>query len=1023
MNSIELCLIDVGLTSLKNLELSSGIINLNVHCNRIQKIENLFHLTTLKHLDLSSNDISKLSGLSACSSLQTLNLACNCIQKVEGIDGLRCLKKLNVSYNQINDISGFKCVSKRTHNLTNVELYGNKLSSLKHITQSLLQSNCIKHLCLQKDGDSNPVCDIPAYRPNMLSQMPWLESLDGKDKHGKGINMIGVNNQDIPGLDEYLEFLKPSSTNSTVVNVSGEESHSDLHTPRIDTVLNNFAKKATSDSEELANSSKSLSISTSEQGKNYDTNRLESLENKLSSLMQLYIESQTEKENQRKKEEVIVCVHSFSDTFSSDEMSVEVVQPSQEQLQQQKQPIKQQQTQQKQQNVLKTSTIKKTLQRKPVATHGVKGKENLKPETLNVEGTKAKVIKTIAVKDTVRDIRSAKDDETFLSLMNEMDSERERRWKAEQASRKLLENIKILQEKLVEERRIQEAAISSSTKSKRELNIEKEARSKFEELANKLEHDNSLMKVQLDELLKADEANKRTIKGLEITTQKLEKEKMEEGLFNEKRFKELQLDAGGWNRELELMRNTVEKQKCQLSQLQELLVSREQEHKNTLDGMVSLESREVRDLVEHQITRCEAKNTEILKQNIQKLMESKKDYAALEDEFRLALQIEANRYNELHASYEHTTEELNHLKYSFEETSQKEVKSRTLLTELTSLVKEQKARITEINKCKNDMQLQYKERLNNLENEVVNLRKIGGKFESLQQDKDRMAAHLRGQESVIQGLRSERKLWGQELAQQGASLAQEKGRIDIQLETQGNEIICLQKQLKDSNDSLKIKSKLIEDQTDSIRDTKDEINKLSEEKRRLLTDSKNETETLHSELENVREHNEELQETVNSLTDRKDELKSQLASADEDLKQSKDDLINLRGQWEERSKMIDQFEEKVLKMKETFDEKENKLIKEKNIGLERVTTAEEKLKVYESKYKSALATMKHDFNLELRKIISQKDDEIQISNEKVSKVEEEMRIVLTETNNQKKHLESRISNLMKAFSDIQKDLT
>lgn len=30
-----------------------------------------------------------------------------------------------------------------------------------------------------------------------------------------------------------------------------------------------------------------------------------------------------------------------------------------------------------------------------------------------------------------------------------------------------------------------------------------------------------------------------------------------------------------------------------------------------------------------------------------------------------------------------------------------------------------------------------------------------------------MAAHIRGQESVIYGLRSERKLWGQELAQQG----------------------------------------------------------------------------------------------------------------------------------------------------------------------------------------------------------------------------------------------------------------
>lgn len=35
------------------------------------------------------------------------------------------------------------------------------------------------------------------------------------------------------------------------------------------------------------------------------------------------------------------------------------------------------------------------------------------------------------------------------------------------------------------------------------------------------------------------------------------------------------------------------------------------------------------------------------------------------------------------------------------------------------------------------------------------------------QDKERLAAHIRGQESVVQGLRAEKKLWGQELAQQG----------------------------------------------------------------------------------------------------------------------------------------------------------------------------------------------------------------------------------------------------------------
>jgi hypothetical protein len=38
---------------------------------------------------------------------------------------------------------------------------------------------------------------------------------------------------------------------------------------------------------------------------------------------------------------------------------------------------------------------------------------------------------------------------------------------------------------------------------------------------------------------------------------------------------------------------------------------------------------------------------------------------------------------------------------------------------------------------------------------------------SLFQDKSKLLSQVRAQESVIQGLRMERKLWGEELAQQG----------------------------------------------------------------------------------------------------------------------------------------------------------------------------------------------------------------------------------------------------------------
>ena len=72
-------------------------------------------------------------------------------------------------------------------------------------------------------------------------------------------------------------------------------------------------------------------------------------------------------------------------------------------------------------------------------------------------------------------------------------------------------------------------------------------------------------------------------------------------------------------------------------------------------GMVSIESKEVRDIVSAELLKFEAKNSELMKQNETIIAQGKQEYMALEDEFRMALQIEANRYNELYTRLEQTT--------------------------------------------------------------------------------------------------------------------------------------------------------------------------------------------------------------------------------------------------------------------------------------------------------------------------------------------------------------------------------
>lgn len=61
----------------------------------------------------------------------------------------------------------------------------------------------------------------------------------------------------------------------------------------------------------------------------------------------------------------------------------------------------------------------------------------------------------------------------------------------------------------------------------------------------------------------------------------------------------------------------------------------------------------------------------------------------------------------------------------------------------------------------------WQSRLHSLEAEVEQDRRLGLQLELVKKDKARLLSQLTAQESVIDGLRAERRIWGQELAQQG----------------------------------------------------------------------------------------------------------------------------------------------------------------------------------------------------------------------------------------------------------------
>ena len=112
----------------------------------------------------------------------------------------RKLKKLNLTFNQIDDISGLKAFRKSSHSLQHIELYSNRLNSLKHVIECLSNCNCLQKIEFRQGKNTNPICGVPAYRANILAQLPWLKSLDCVDRDGNQCES-STHTSDVPGLN------------------------------------------------------------------------------------------------------------------------------------------------------------------------------------------------------------------------------------------------------------------------------------------------------------------------------------------------------------------------------------------------------------------------------------------------------------------------------------------------------------------------------------------------------------------------------------------------------------------------------------------------------------------------------------------------------------------------------------------------------------------------------------------------------------------------------------------------------
>ncbi|XP_013368251.1 PREDICTED: leucine-rich repeat and coiled-coil domain-containing protein 1 isoform X2 [Chinchilla lanigera] len=980
----DVCFMDKGLQSISELSLHSTLHAINLHCNHISKINAIDHVWNLRHLDLSSNEISRIEGLSTLTKLRTLNLSCNLITRIEGLEALINLTRLNLSYNHINDLSGLMPLHGLKYKLRHIDLHSNCIDSVHHLLQCMVGLHFLTNLILEKDGEGNPICHAPGYREIILQTLPQLRILDCKNIFGEPVNLEDVNSSRLQCLEGLLDNLASSDS---PLNISEDEiiENVPVVTPPVEE-LPSLEQFASAPADTVLTSY--LSVCPSSEPEKTSTTLVDNV---------------PEKDLRPKRDTDIT---SDSDYGNRKECNRRVPRRS------------------------KIPYYARTIQsikhhNKNNSAFGSCNRKMKQPyfKDLYIRSSLANCnILQESEDQKIKVNKSGSEDSTYRSLVEQLDQEREMRWKAEQAEKKLIDYIDELHKQASEKKDVHSLAILTTDRLKEVIFKERNSKAQLEVMVHKLQSEIKKLTVELMKARDQQEDHLRHLRTLEKALEKMQTQKRQQQAAQIRLIQEVELKAAAADREINLLRTSLHQEKEQVQQLHELLALKEQEHKNELETREYFSEAEFQDALAKEIAKEEKKHEQERKEYQEKIDVLNQQYLDLEHEFRIALTVEARRFKDVKEGFENVATELAKSKHALVWAQRKENESSSLIKDLTCMVKEQKSKLAEVSKLKRETAANLQNQINTLEILIEDDKEKSIQIELLKHEKDQLISELAAKDSLIYGLRTERTVWGHELAQQGPCLAQNHGKLEAQIESLCRENDSLRRANESESDALRIKSKIIEDQTESIRKLKDLLQE-KDEQIKILQEKITEVEKCtQQQLEEKSLQLDNIIEKLEKHNERKEKLKHHLKSKELELEEIRKAYSTLNQKWHDKGELLSHLETQVKEVKEKFENKERKLKAERDKSIELQKDAVEKLHSMDDAFKKQVDAIIEAHQAEIVQLASEKQKCIDSANLKVHRVEEEMRELLEETCKNKKAMEEKIKQLACALNEIQQEM-
>ncbi|KAI9105420.1 hypothetical protein DFS34DRAFT_8416 [Phlyctochytrium arcticum] len=1019
------------------------IDELHLHSNQISRIDApiLSRFCNLVSLDLSSNLIDNLDGIEASPNLIHLNVANNRISRIHNLHKLPKLRTLDASFNVISDLVPLpKCsqvlqyLDIKSNNLRDWDAL-NPLRSCHSLTYLVLKGN-------MQSSQMNGVCQRDDYTPSMVFQkFPFLHSVDGQDIHGRPAAAYTF---------VAYKYHEPSTT----VSGSGESSQNSIK-PAVSPDPGRVPKAAPADIEKYntlwqrlyvleeqldkvnARDLQYKSVTSSAEPKPREPN-IQHIEKVLEDIQQLVrhlpelARNRTESGNQRqasKQSRIPTRENSShgqvrqkntdrksSQAYSTKSAKVNTASEYDTSSITEKPPVA------RAKSVHRASV---TRQKKGAALK--ENDENERPKSLSDAITLAcnnKLIKALELEEARQKAVIQKYASEVKRLSDAVIAESEK-FKAVKLANANLHDEKLLsvhtttQEKLTETeesyaqlKQKHEQLAAEHEANAAELKLAKTNLRDAEQVNSSAKGDSNSLSQQVGHLtqelrevrekelearkqlcLLEDEMHRlsvRLLKDREISKVKLAEARKESEIFRLTN-QQLQKDISMWQEKYMSIEAVARKEILELKQKADQdLLSAVRASNDTKERAAMENSSEVQTLKA-------------------KLKASEKAYAALENEFRSCMEDENRRYRLAQQAFTDLSTRFTSETKALERATEKEHEMTHLIRNLTQLVSEQREKVDQMRSSHDEAAKAFEEKVKRLENQIKS-------HDFSLQSHNKMRDELQAKTAKIHQLQAELKRLSTEFANQTFSSKTEKTNLKAQLEAIQMEQESIVSERAAHDQALRVKNKMLEDQLDTIKTLKQNLENKTREFKAIESDHRDRQEAFSRRLDDERQARLELEQELERQMYENEKLSAACEELSDERASLKKDLLAALKKVQERNDSIHAIEEEVTKIRQIFKAKEAKLQEEKEALTAAQTFAHSDLTIALDTAKKQLAAFERE-RIAMTQSLQRQQATIENYDMQNAKVQADLQATRCELERQRSKMNEKMDILKAAIAD------